>query len=356
MFQGLDQTITQAHFAKAIIDLINRLAPPRQKIDPTTGTTKRIQVDDIGDFLGGLVDLFRAHFQSHKHPAPTLNVYWPTADDKGTCALFDPTLWQVYVNPRLVGLEDGLSRLGAIVLARSLYHEMRHAEQYCITIRYVWTTHAGANTDHLVKRSLTNAQGMAPPFNVVYLLKFVPLKPGKNISLADYELAARFFQSLYRTSAISYVKPASIGGPIERIEADETIAANTELRNARTYADQVHEEIVTWNAAKPTRFFFRAVEVDFLQGNALMRYRSRPIDDDCLDVMYHYLVERRERAFRRQDIAYRDYRSVPVEFDAHNVEGDFSFASKLSDRKMAKKVTEAGVVKADFLPEPVRWS
>jgi hypothetical protein len=353
MFLGMNSLKSQKYFAEHM----------RAAIDKYTVTTmfagkekKRIPG---GDLIGAIHGLFLTIFSSFGHPVPLFLSDWTHATDNGTCACFNLNSWTVSINPKLAPMDADWSRRQAAIFCKSVFHEMRHAEQHCLMIRYARSQNAKLSAGDLRKNILTTPLGVCPPLEVITALDKTTFLLGKDVQKEDFDLAVKFYHSVFRTRTVIRLEPTVLTPDyIEPLVVDETVAANVNMRNAETYADMVDKELKQWNAAKPASFFpSGAVEVSLKEGKDLWAIRDeKPLSGKYHSLAYRYMQARREAALQWRDEAYAEYVGVPIEADAHASEKGLAKELKLSEKGADKGLSALGIMKKpDYLPEPMLW-
>jgi hypothetical protein len=355
MFVGLNDEEIQSSLALAGRHFVDEKSVERRW---GSKAVRIIPCERAMDLLTDMYNRFVRHFNANLHPVPQISMQWTGPTSTGSCAHFDLATWTISFNPRIVSVNQDWTRRQAAIVFRSMYHEMRHAEQFCMIIRYVWSTHQGARDADLRQRSLTTLGGLAPPLHAVSALQNVPFEAGSQVSVADYELAGKLFQSFFRTTVLEERYTGVISGPFETLEYEETLAANTARASAEVYASEVDADLKLWNEQKPSTFMpAGAIEISIPDGAQLDGMRTmKPLTSSYYQTCYRYLQSRREIALDYLDHTYATYVGVPLEADAHQVEGKFAKQLKLGEEATRARLNQLGVLRdSEFLPEPMLW-
>jgi hypothetical protein len=375
MFIGLDDQKVRQTFAADAKVLIDRATTSRVIGTSTSGvgikTVKFMSGDTVYErFLKPLMDLFKTHFARNGHPVPALNFNWK-ADSGSTIALFSNSDWTVAVNPKLAPLDKDWQVRMAYVTARSIYHEMRHAEQYCLAIRYAWyitpDTNAAApvTPEALIRRSLTPPTGAPPKPSVVATLKLnrfvteadqrVAKAGAATISTLDYEFAGRLYSSLFRSTVEFYLAEIVKGAdPLKKLLVDETTATNLYSNWAADYTDAVIAEIKVWNANAPTKVppgIDVWISVGGLHPGITLR-ETAVYAPAFLKNFRDYLLARRQTALNYTKMAQDAYLDVLIEKDAHATDTAFKTDFYPKGREDASVLAGVGIT-ANKIPEPV---
>lgn len=364
------------------------------------GGKKIVSAEDLPTLVLGICHMLDEHFLVQKHPVPVkafLNL-----GNEGTMACFQPGLWQVSLNDVLALSKEDVPQVYAPVIFNSIYHEYRHAEQFCLMIRYVWALHpawlhyqdllynrernafvppsvqvkdsavraAWADWQMAVKsmsddalaamirQYLTTVGGAQVALRAVRALATQPLSLAAGCADPIVKHAATWFQSRFRTWAEEYGGRARLFDPGRMFDADETTAANIAMGDSSVKEAVVDAELKEWNARKPTAYPHWPISASTQEGQTVidMMRQRKPFDINAMRALFDYLRVRREATMAMASHVYRWYTTVPLEQDTHDLEKKVTKSLRLKEGHVDSVARSAGVLQQNFLPKPVDWT
>lgn len=303
------------------------------RLDPSR-TREVVDQEPGAEFLEAVMDRVNNYLAISGVPRVDIKVEDQGASGWGT---FSSQEWTMKINLNRLS-KKVWSVNDAKELAVTIYHELRHAEQWFLMARYAATQFKKLDANGLsaMLQGSTLVPDSGMNLNAVQAAMKLKTKKGSKA----YKLGKELYTKEFTTGE-------GDGGVFGELSMEhlETIMAND---RASVRFRQVRDEIRAYNSAKPVEPSLEVVgdmDVDPKAARVIALHKSHPDSQPYYDAYQEYLLFKSFACIEATIEAHEHYVMLPMESDAHSVE------TRLRDQLGVERGSAAAK-----MPKPKKWS